>query len=439
MNNKKQQILVFFLGLLTILIIVEIGLRITGNCYQKSRETLNQPPAIKGKNNFIILCLGNSFTLGAGALAGESYPDQLQRMFNGRSQVRNVIVINKGVNCENTAELLIKLKNNINNAKPDLIILQTGQPNWWNFYKYSSYLKKTSRNKIFYVLQDFFYKSRVYRLMVLLNDNISIKMKAEKFLGFCHASELEQIDFEKVIRMIRDRDKDFFADQQKVSAAVNLLEKRIEIDPHYSRSYNSIGEVYLYQRNYDEALKWFMKAVMVSPNFRDNYEENRAYKNIRNMRSMAMGSQEKEIKNRIDEFIVEFKKRHPENAENFLALSNESINRWVKSDIIEIVRIIRSKNIKIILQNYPEFSQKFKIYNNTLRQITIQLKIPFIDNEKIFQEIMIEGEKPDDYFVADGHCNSKGYRIMASNVYKKIFEEKLLGTNKQEGLVVNAE
>ena len=164
MNNKKQQILTFLMGLFTILMLLEAGLRIVSYSYQNSRAVPDGSVIHKQKNSFVILCLGNSYTFGAGAPWGESYPDQLQRLFNERTGLKKVAVINGGEISENTAELLDKLETRINNTKPDLIILQTGYPDWWNFYKYSSYLRRTATDRLsfkdkFLPLYDFLLKA----------------------------------------------------------------------------------------------------------------------------------------------------------------------------------------------------------------------------------------------------------------------------------------
>jgi len=430
MNNKKQQILTFFAGLLTILIILEVGLRIAGYCYQKSRVTFNRTVTSGQKDNFVILCLGNSYTLGSGAPPGESYPDHLQGLFNERNK-ENAIVINGGVNSENTAELLDNLKAGINNVKPDLIILQTGQPNWWNFYKYSNYLERTSVgnkpsfNKISYSLHDFLYKSRVYRLLFLLKNNINTKLRSKKAADFSYRHAVE---YGALGELMRNMDKDFFADGQKVNKAINVLKKGIEVDPDYPKSYELLGCIYLYQKNYDEALRLFMQAVMVNPGFRDIGGENKGYGHIRNMRNMPMGGQKERIRKTIDKFIQEFKKTHPKNCENLLLLENAEISRWAESDVIEIVKIIQSKNIRIILQNYP-VSTKFQAgaIDDILRNVAMRFNIPFVDNNNLFKKIIAaEGEKVDEeYFVPDGHCNSRGYKIMANNVYNKIVEKEM--------------
>jgi len=437
MNNRKQQILVFFIGLFTILLIFEIFLRIIGTISQKSRETADNVIAGRQKDDFVILCLGNSYTLGIGAPVGSSYPDQLQRMLDKTGAGRKVIVINRGVGCENTIELLSKLESNINNINPDLIVLQTGQVNGANFCRYTEYLNRISSGRLSfkrmgYFLHDLFSKIRIYKLLSLLASNIQAKKNSERPSVFSRGRATGQMDIELAIRSY---DKNFFADKQKVKTAIEMFKKGIEESPAYPNSYAFIGRIYLYQNKYDKALEWFIKAVMSNPDFRrgkDVGEDNHGYQLIREMRMMAAAYHEERIVNKIDKFIAEFSRKYPRNAENLLSLSRDNISSWVESDISEMVRIIRSRGIKIILQDYPlcPISQDCRYYNDAIREVAVRLEVPLVDNEKIFQEIIGKGGKFEDYFIADGHCNSGGYQLMAVNVYNKIIEEKILNVNK---------
>ncbi|MDD5128140.1 MAG: hypothetical protein PHO40_00605 [Candidatus Omnitrophica bacterium] len=438
MNNRKQQILAFFIGVFTIVLIFEIFLRIIGTISQKSRETADNVIAGRQKDDFVILCLGNSYTLGIGAPAGSSYPDQLQRMFDKADTGRKVIVINRGVGCENTIELLSKLGNNINNIKPDIIVLQTGQVNGVNFCRYTEYLNRISSGelslrRVGYFLNDLFSKIRTYKLLSLLVINVQTKNKSKKPLASYFRREIGQSDAELAIRSY---DKNFFADEKKVKAAIKLFKKGIEESPAYPNSYAFIGRIYLYQNRYDKALEWFIKAVMSNPDFRkgkDVGEDNHGYQLIREMRMMAVAYHEERIVSKIDKFIAEFNRRYPENAENFFSLSRDNISSWVESDISEMVRIIRDRGIKIILQNYPlcPISQDCQYYNDAIGEVAVRLGVPLVDNGKIFKEVIDRGGKFEDYFISDGHCNSGGYRLMAANVYNKIIEEKILNVNKQ--------
>jgi lysophospholipase L1-like esterase len=65
--------------------------------------------------------------------------------------------------------------------------------------------------------------------------------------------------------------------------------------------------------------------------------------------------------------------------------------------------------------------------NDILRDVAVRFKIPLVDNEKIFKETKDQGTGDNEgYFVADGHCNSQGYKLIAVNVYNKIIEAGIL-------------
>ena len=424
MNNKKQQILAFLMGLFTILILLEAGLRIVSYGYQNSRVVLDWSVIHKQKNSFVMLCLGNSYTFGVGSPLGESYPDQLQRLFNARTELKNVTVINGGVGSQNTAQLLDRLETNINNTKPDLIILQTGQPNWWNFYTYNSYLnriaidRKSFKEK-FSPLYDFFAESRVCRLIFYL------KIEIEESVVPSYRKEKE---YRNSVRWIETGDKDFFADEQKVNKAINLFLKGVEIDPNYPDNYVYLYRIYFCRSNYDEALKWLMKTLTVNSAFGDSYKY-LTYNFLRTGRDIPFIPDHEKIKKEIDKLMDEFKKT---NTESSLILADSKIKSWAESDIIEMIRIIRSKNIKIVLQTYPyrikshgiPFGQEI---NDIIRDVAVRFKIPLVDQEKIFQETKDQGTGDNEgYFVADGHCNNRGYKLMAVNVYNKIVEAGIL-------------
>ncbi|MDD5115936.1 MAG: SGNH/GDSL hydrolase family protein [Candidatus Omnitrophica bacterium] len=425
MNISRKQITVFLIGLLSAILLLEAGLRLGGFLYQRGRGSSAWNPDFSLPESRTILCLGNSWTEGGGAPAGQSYPDDLQHLFDNELGKEKVVVINGGFGNENTAELLDKLESTIKRIRPELIILQTGQANLWNHHRYSDYVERERRcpPSPACLMNDFLYHSRIYRLLCLLRDNMMEKehVKASGYVlreqvcaGF--AAKLQALD------------KSIIADRKKTSEAIDCFKSGISLYPDDSRNYDCIGLIYFLQDDHEEALKWFVQAV------ESNYDleikgGNKGYEHIRLLRDTYKGARNNEINEKINGFIKEFEKNSPESSENLLFLSKKDISDWVGSDTKEIIRIIRDKGkgIKIILQNYP-FDPKVgkREVDSVLRKVATDLNIPFVDNERVFMGMMESGARREDYFSQDNHCNAKGYEIMARNVYDKIMKEGFL-------------
>ena len=166
----------FLMGLFLTLILLEAGLRIVGAVYHKEIVPVDLSSALYQKKSYTILCLGNSFTAGAEALEGQSYPDDLQRLLDKKFGEGKNRVINFGRVNQNTRELLDVLESFIRETNPNLILLQTGQPNWWNYYKYSDYSNRSRVNseKPRFFTNNILFHSHTYRLfMSLCNDIIN--------------------------------------------------------------------------------------------------------------------------------------------------------------------------------------------------------------------------------------------------------------------------
>jgi len=425
MHNTKRKIAVFFIGLLTAVFLLEVGLRIIGATYRIIRSSGNKAPVSYRESSRIILCLGNSWTEGGGAPSGKSYPDDLQRLINVKFGNGKITVINGGFGNENTAELLDKLETKIDSIKPGLVILQTGQPNLWNYHKYSNYLKREHLKpaKPIFSANDFFHNSRVYRLLCLLANNLKNKNNIQ-----VRNYEVREQVCSEFAGELQKLNKDIVVDKEKVSEAVSCFKKGITLYPDDSRNYDCIGLIYFLEGSYEEALKWFIKAVESNLDL-EVKGGNKGYEHIRLLRGEFKGAKNNEINKKIENFIQKVEKNRPGDSENLLFLTEKEMSCWLKSDIKEIAGILQKDNIKIILQNYPfDPYVGARFIDSILRKVANDLNIPFVDNELIFLEMMNKGAKRDDCFSPDYHCNARGYEIMANNVYNKIIEEKILGS-----------
>jgi len=74
-----------------------------------------------------IVAIGSSSTAGAGASdAAHSYPSQLAAALAARFPKATVTVLNKGINGEETPDMLARFQHDVFDEHPDLVIWQTG-------------------------------------------------------------------------------------------------------------------------------------------------------------------------------------------------------------------------------------------------------------------------------------------------------------------------
>jgi acyl-CoA thioesterase I len=74
-----------------------------------------------------IIAFGSSSTAGAGASSqANSYPAQLAREIKRRYPLSDVTVLNKGINGEQSTQMMARLQRDVLDLHPDLVIWQTG-------------------------------------------------------------------------------------------------------------------------------------------------------------------------------------------------------------------------------------------------------------------------------------------------------------------------
>jgi lysophospholipase L1-like esterase len=105
------------------LLATEAALRGVGAAYAWSRR-----PASTGESPAAVLCVGDSFTYGIGAPAGESYPSHLERRLAGagagvRGRTR---VVNAGVPGSNSTQLVDGLEALLTRHRPAVVAVLTG-------------------------------------------------------------------------------------------------------------------------------------------------------------------------------------------------------------------------------------------------------------------------------------------------------------------------
>lgn len=173
---RKIGLLVLWIFL--ILMSIEISLRLFGGIYYAIRA---RTFIKKDSHKFRILCLGESTTFGTGALPGEDFPAQLNKLLEAK-YANQYIVYNRGVPGISSSQILFNLRRFISETDPHLVILtcasndQCYRLNTANTLLISDNSKAPVKYFLFYISR-FLWKFRVYRLAVLIKSSMLYRFK----------------------------------------------------------------------------------------------------------------------------------------------------------------------------------------------------------------------------------------------------------------------
>lgn len=493
-KNIKQKTLVFFCGLLSILVVIEIVLRLIGFIHI---SYVNKAGIVERKQGeHVIFCAGDSFTEGIGADNKKSYPDQLQDLLDKRLLKRECRVINIGVSGHNTSLIRNEINSSLRKIKPHLIVFLGGDANSWNAWGYGRYLKQKI---LFYRFLDFLHSIKVVKLMKLLVITAKDRLREDKF-------KKEKVNIDPENYLVAHKIKGWnYIDHNQYDMAIKWFKKAIEESPNDNRNYYGLAWTYVGQKNYSEAILWFEKCAQIG------LIVNSCCLNIASIRNIInrLGREAddflygicncyidiakiifyfQEDYDTVFRWLEECIEKYPDNASEFYVVranfylclqdydkvlqcmakltdeksrldlffeiglkrdilvdggsgiyfkdfikmlrnakkhSNE-IKLWAASDIDEIIKLCKKEEIRIIIQNYPIKSDM----NIILERVARKHLVPFVDNRLVFRNLLSEREEQNDYFVSDGHCNNKGYAIMAENIFNKIIELNMFDSQK---------
>ena len=225
---------------------------------------------------------------------------------------------------------------------------------------------------------------------------------------------------------------------------IKWYEKYIKQNPENVISYYMLAKQYAYLKKCGKSQEWFDKAIDL---FKKEIKTS-SPKQIKPDDYITFFNNN--LINQDDKFINWYKKEMKKNPtllntqdiDELNILENSLTMNWMKSDIEKIIKICKTQKIKIIMQNYPykctSPNQRNLPENIILTNFAKQHNIPLVDNKKIFDSL---GTEKDNFFAPDGHCNAKGYKLMAQSIYNKILEENIFNMDtiktKNDSLIVN--
>jgi len=284
MKKIREKLIIFFLGLFIILFLLEIGLWIVGNVYLRQIPSNKEPLLDDKTRQYTILCIGDSFTEGIGALPKENYPSHLEALFNSRYKKPIVRVINSGVGGKNTAQLIDILKDDLEMIKPNIVVFLAGVQNIWNYH----YIE---RQNLFFKLKERLYHLHIYKLAKLFHFYIrkkNVDELSENMFSFSEANTYKELEdkirkieknLEKIIDIQHNISKNYFKLEKFYNSlsrgtdATVYLEKALGWRMRYIEARLDLGNFYLEGRKDNKAMKIFKDVLKEKLSREDIYNK----------------------------------------------------------------------------------------------------------------------------------------------------------------------
>ncbi len=261
-TTTKQKIALVLFGILLFLILLEIFLRVSGFILLAVQRSQNKMGLASGsQREYRILALGESTT------AHSQWPSLLELILNNRSNDYKFKVFNEGIPATNTAFILARLHDNLNEYEPDMVISMMGVNDRYISFKYD----ETFRTKLFLLVEDI----RIYKLCRLIWRAWEVKLSGRNFNEKEAKNEFFFMPIELSKKPQKDREytvKGFeHYEKGRYKEAEISFEKAVESNPEDYIAYDGLGRVYLELGLLDKAEKMFIKSIDINSEYEPAY------------------------------------------------------------------------------------------------------------------------------------------------------------------------
>ncbi len=480
-----DKLLTFFLGFLFVLVVLELGLRITGMRYPLLDPVAEVPARVASCPECRrVLCVGDSYVYGIGASPGMDFPAQLERTLHERGE--RIQMFNAGIPGANTGNILASLPRYLATTDPDLVIVLAGGANRNNLFGLRDYQERSSWSAR---IEMALFRVRVIRLVryaltragtqrqdlqaqtehETLRDTSGPELYARwrrrdgRPVGpnFERASELLAVgDLDGALAAFRAGAKQDPGDaaylwgmaecargRRDYGEAQRLYEDAIALDPRDAVSHYSIGELYQdadnfsdpavpavhragieadpgFARNYcavgrwvvtvdqdvDGAASWFEKGIEVDP------------KELLCWSQMATSLRGSPHLVRLQALLERHGDAGLEVAELLPSvgreISQDTLDAWVRDDLLQIIDLSRQAGARVILQTYPLFWPA----NPAIRTVSRETDAPLLDMERHVEQLVESGVALDALVLSDGHYSDEGNRVTATELAELVID-----------------
>lgn len=242
-ENKRLRAAMIFLGVILGLVCCEFILQISSFLMQGTISA----DSFKDKSSIKIICMGDSFTFGAGAMPEFSYPAQLQRILDNTISEKSFEVINLGYPDKNSALLAQELPQVIKDYNPDMVFVMIGVNDYCNFKGLGNIFNTHDFSKV-----DVLANLKIFKLFQIIRLNLKANFSPATKDNF------RQKIFAYFKLIIEAAQQRYMNDLKK---AEMLAKEAIEKFPSLGLGYVELARVYQEKIFFSQALDVFKKAA----------------------------------------------------------------------------------------------------------------------------------------------------------------------------------
>ncbi len=468
------RLLATLLGIVFAVLLLEVGLRLAGIAAEQGADHGARPSHPDG---LTVLCLGDSFTAGTGAPKGDSYPEQLERWFASQPNSPEIRVVNAGRVTQNTNQLWESLDPLLDQHHPDVVTLLTGGANTWNFIGFQNFLRgeATTVSRSWDALHRL-RTVRLARLVMRARDStrgvretkhrhwdpsdagwrqLEAGANQAAMEHFQHSLDRGHRQPEALFGLASSHQRlgDTQAAWESYEAGLNALAAEgawpTGAPPYTSDITGVLGAIQSFVVFHllstdapgDPALGSGGDPAPAPHDDLASLDE--ALSRAQHDRPLYDSDGHLLAESRQDEALLSFRKAlelqtglpvdillpmlqtwvqldegrstlPPGAATGLEGLVHEQqIAAWIRSDIIRAVRLVESRGATAVLQGYPAgFNLGWDMSPTLLEDIATELGVPFVNHAEAFDQLTDRAA----HFATDGHCNERGYGLMAKTL-----------------------
>jgi lysophospholipase L1-like esterase len=449
-NSAGVKAAIFFGSLLCCVLVLEVGLRVTGFAITASRQREFVPPFEERtyhvdetferyrpdwKRDRLVLTLGDSLTNGGNVKSYHSYPYQLFKNFE-KAGTRTA-VYNMGYCEDSTFGVAIKFKNYLNSHKdqtPDAVVILVGAADLFNIplIRERKLKDDTFWHDVF--PRGWFYGLRIYKVYRHIKLNLAVRAGA-KF-----GSEDPRTNKERylILKSVYDRHKAVMNGDERKPLSGDLVEeleaafpddiRQSDLDVEIPGDFTDLlsdyaGRVFTTQHKYDEFFGLLLDfAETFAGDFWNDYFTSVNYHFVQSYQAQSKYTAA-DILKVLDASV----RKHPdlaynENFRHFRKIINdrEEMDEYVDRKRMEawdeIVSLAQANGIQVVLQNYPV---AYKGANRIIERVAKKYDLPLVDNFSTFGALIEKGKRTK-YLEDDDHLKPIGNEVLAKRVYEAL-------------------